>query len=174
MRLFRNGAVATVAAIASLTVTASVAPAEVKPDPYRTTAGSGSFTGDSVIGPSTCTLSKLVARAHGTRKGADVKVRGFEPATCEGVLTTARYDSAIPFRIRQGKVTGEISIVITHATGPGGECRYAGPVTGTIRNGGNTLSAAGTVTLQETLAGICAPDSDTTLRLKFPGARFGW
>src|SRR5688500_4640480 len=115
----KHAVAAALTAVLALVSTAGVAPAEVKPDPYRTSVGSGSFTGDSVIGPSTCALSELVARARSRGAGADVKVRGFEPATCEGIITTARYVEAIPFRIRRGKVTGQISIVITHATGPG-------------------------------------------------------
>src|SRR5829696_888343 len=153
MNIPRNGAAAALVAMASVALSAGVAPAKLTPNPYRTSVGTGSFTGDSVVGPSTCAMSKLVAKASGTGRGANVKVRGFE-AACTGVITTARYEKAIPFRIRRGAVSGKISILITNSFG--GECRYAGPVTGSIRKGAGTLKAAGTVTLRETVAAPCA------------------
>ncbi|MDW5597357.1 autotransporter [Conexibacter stalactiti] len=171
MTTLRHGALAAVTAIAALTLTATVASASVTPDPYRTSAGSGSFTGDSAVGSSTCTLSNLVADARGTRRGATVKIRGFD-AACAGVITAARYDRKIRFRIRHGAVTGTISIVITNVLG--GQCRYSGPVSGTIARGAGTVSATGTVTLGRTLVSPCAPDSRASLSVSFPGASFGW
>jgi hypothetical protein len=171
MKLSKRSAFAVVTAAACLAMTSAVAPAEVTPKRYNTSTGSGTFTGSSSVGPSTCTLSNLVATAKGTGNGAKIQVRGFQ-ASCTGVITAARYDQVIPFRIKRGEVTGTISIVITNAVG--GECRYRGPVFGSIRKNTDTVSAAGTVTLVETLASPCAPDSQTTLDVKFPGATFSW
>lgn len=171
MKILTRGAVAVVLAAASLAVPAAVSSASITPDPYSTSAGSGSFTGDSAVGSSTCTLSNLVAEAHGTRHGAKVKVLGFD-AACRGVITAASHDRKIRFRIRDGAVTGKISIVITNVLG--GQCRYSGPVTGTIADGAGTVSAAGTVTLQRTLVTPCAPDSRATLEVTLPGASIGW
>jgi hypothetical protein len=169
MNTLRHSGLAAATAIASLALSATVASASVTPDPYRTTAGSGSFTGDSSVGSSTCTLSNLVAEARGTRHGAKVRIRGFD-AACAGVITAASYDRKIRFRIRHGAVTGTISIVITNVLG--GQCRYRGPVTGTIASGAGTISAAGTVTLTRTLISPCAPDSRASLSVNFPGASF--
>jgi hypothetical protein len=171
MKIFKRGPVAAVLAAASFAVLAPSAPASVTPDPYSTTAGTGSFTGDSSVGSSTCTLSNLVAEARGRRRGAEVRIRGFD-AACAGVITAASYDRQIRFRIRDGVVTGRISIVIANVLR--GECRYAGDVTGTIARGAGTVAATGTVTLRRTLAAPCAPDSRATLSVSFPGASFGW
>lgn len=171
MNALQHGALAAAMAAASLAASATVASASIAPDPYRTTVGSGSFTGDSSVGSSTCTLSNLVADARGTRRGAKVRIRGFD-AACVGVITAASYDRKIRFRIRHGAVTGTISIVITNVLG--GQCRYGGPVSGTIANGAGTLSAAGTVTLTRTLAAPCAPDSRASLVVNLPGASVGW
>jgi hypothetical protein len=171
MKTSRNGILAAAIAAACLTATAAPAAASIAPDPYGTIAGHGSFTGDSAVGPSTCTLANLVARAHGTRHGAKVKVRDFD-ASCEGAITAASYDRTIRFRIRRGAVTGAISIVIANKFG--GVCRYAGPVAGTIASGTDTIEAAGTVTLRRTLTAPCAPDSRATLRVTLPGASISW
>lgn len=171
MRTPKPGAVATLIAAALISLPAALAPASVTPDPYKTKKASGSFTGDSVVGPSTCALSKVSATAQGTRRGADIQVRGFD-AACTGVINGAEADEEIPFRIRRGKVTGEISIVITNTLG--GECRYAGKMVGSIDEGDNRLAAAGTVNLVETVASPCAPSSNATVDLKFPKAGFGW
>lgn len=171
MKILKHGAAAAAMAAASLAATATFASASVTPDPYGTAVGSGSFTGDSSVGSSTCTLSNLVADAHGTRRGANVKIRGFD-ASCAGVITAARYDRKIRFRIRHGAVTGTISIVITNVLG--GQCRYRGQVTGTVARGAGTVTATGTVTLHRTLIAPCAPDSRATLIVSFPGAGFSW
>lgn len=171
MTTSRRGALAATLAAAALAATAAAASAAVTPDPYRTSAGSGSFTGESSVGSSTCTLSNLVAEARGTRRGARVRIHGFE-AACAGVITAASYDRTIRFRIRRGAVTGTISIVITNVLG--GQCRYSGPVSGTIAEGAGTVSATGTVTLARTLISPCAPDSRATLNVSFPGAAFDW
>jgi hypothetical protein len=173
MQIPQRGVIATVTAAVLLGAPAAVAPAKVAPEPYNTWDGSGNFTGDSAVGPSSCGMSNLVARARSARGGALVDVRTFD-AKCTGVITEAEPDEIISFRVRRGKVTGDISIVISHAVGPGGKCRYTGPVTGTARKGTGTVAAAGTVTLQETLAGVCAPDSKTTLKVKLPGAKLSW
>ncbi|ADB48937.1 hypothetical protein Cwoe_0502 [Conexibacter woesei DSM 14684] len=169
MKILTQGALAAVVAAAAIAVPAAAASASVAPDPYRTTVASGSFTGASRLGSSTCTLSNVVAKARSTWRGAKLKIKGFD-ASCEGVITAARYDSKIRFKIRDGAVTGTISIVITNYAG--GQCQYSGPVTGTVVRGGNELAAAGTVTLQRTLVAPCAPDSEATLSLRFPGATF--
>jgi hypothetical protein len=171
MKILKRGAVAAVLAVASFAVLAPLASASVTPDPYSTTVGSGSFTGDSSVGSSTCTLSNLVAEARGRRRGAKVKISGFD-ASCVGVITAARYDKKIRFRLRDGVVTGRISIVIANVLR--GECRYAGDVTGTIARGSGTVSATGTVTLRRTLVAPCAPDSRATLSVNLPGAGFSW
>lgn len=171
MTILTRGALAAAATAASLALSAAVAPASIAPNPYRTSAGSGSFTGDSAVGSSTCALSNVDAVAHGTRRGADVTIRGFD-ATCAGVITAARHDRRIRFRIRHGAVTGTISIVIANVLG--GQCRYRGPVTGTIADGTGTLSATGTVTLSRTLTPPCAPDSRASLVVSLPGASVRW
>jgi hypothetical protein len=172
MKILKQGAIPAVVALAAFAVPTLAASASVSPpDHYSTSEGSGSFTGDSRVGPSTCTLSNLTAKAHRTGHGAKVQVRGFD-ASCVGAITSARYDEPIHFQIKKGAVTGTISIVITNALG--GECRYRGPVTGSIANGASTLSATGTVTLRETLKAPCAPDSKATLKVTFPGASFSW
>lgn len=171
MQILTRGRVAAVIAAAALVAPAASASASMTPDPYWTTAGSGSFTGDSAVGSSTCTLANLVAGARGTPHGAKVTIHGFD-ASCAGVITAASYDRTIRFRIRRGLVTGRISIVIANLLG--GRCRYAGPVAGTIARGAGAISAAGTVTLRRTLATPCAPDSRATLNVTFPGAGFGW
>lgn len=171
MKILKHGTIPAVIAVAAFAVPTLGASASVSPDHYRTSEGSGSFTGDSRVGPSTCTLSNLTAQAHSTGRGAKVQVRGFD-ASCVGVITSASYDELIHFQIKEGAVTGTISIVITNALG--GECRYRGPVTGSIAKGASTLSAAGTVTLSETLKAPCAPDSKATLNVTFPGASFSW
>ena len=171
MRTLKHGSLATLIAAAPIALPAALAPASVTPDPYKTKKGSGSFTGDSVVGPSKCVLSKVAATANGTRRGADIEVTGFD-AACTGVINGAEPDEEIPFRIRRGKVTGDISIVITNTLG--GECRYAGKMTGSIDRGDNKLAAAGTVNLVEQLASPCAPSSNATVDLKFPKARFSW
>ncbi|REE95621.1 autotransporter [Thermomonospora umbrina] len=170
MKILKRGAFPAVVAVAALAVPTHAASASVSPpDRYSTSEGSGSFTGDSGVGSSTCTLSNLTAKAHRTGRTWKVRVRGFD-ASCVGVITSARHDGRIHFQIRKGAVTGTISIVITNALG--GECRYRGPVTGSIANGAGTLSATGTVTLRETLKAPCAPDSKATLKITFPGADF--
>lgn len=169
MKIVKLGAV--VVAAASLALPTAIASASVTPDPYSTSVGSGSFTGDSSVGSSTCTLSDLVADAHGTRRGAHVEIGGFA-ASCRGVITAASYDRTIRFRIRDGAVTGRISIVIANVLG--GQCRYRGQVTGSIARGAGTVSAAGTVTLRRTLVAPCAPDSRATLDVTLPGAGFDW
>ena len=171
MRFLKHGAVSSLTAAALIALPAALAPASVTPDPYKTRKGSGSFTGDSVAGPSECALSRLAATATGTRRGADIEVQGFD-ASCTGVINGAEPDEDIPFRIRRGKVTGEISVVITNVLG--GECRYAGRMTGSIEKGDNKLAAAGTVNLVEQLASPCAPSSNATVDLKFPKASFSW
>lgn len=171
MKIFKRGAVIAVSVAASFAVLVPSAAASVTPDPYSTTVGAGSFTGESSVGSSTCTLSNLVAEARGQRRGAIVRISGFD-ASCVGVITAARYDKEIRFRIRDGVVTGKISIVITNVLG--GECRYAGDVTGAIERGTGTVSATGTVTLLRTLVAPCAPDSKATLGVSFPGASFSW
>ncbi|QKW39164.1 hypothetical protein HUT06_38320 [Actinomadura sp. NAK00032] len=172
MKILKQGAIPAAAALAAFAMPAHAASASVsRPHHYSTSEGSGSFTGDSGVGPSTCTLAKLTATAHRTRHGANVQVRGFD-ASCVGVISTARYDEPIHFRIKKGAVTGMISIVIGNVLG--GECRYRGPVAGSIPNGADTLSATGTVTLGETLKAPCAPDSETALEVTFPGAGFHW
>lgn len=171
MKTSGNPVLAAAIAAACLAATVTPASASVTPDPYGTIAGHGSFTGDSAVGPSTCRLSNLVAHAHGTRRGAKVKVHAFD-ASCAGAITAASHDRTIRFRIRRGAVTGHISIAITNKFG--GQCRYAGAVAGTIARGADTISAAGTVTLRSTLAAPCAPDSRATLEVTFPGASFGW
>lgn len=171
MKTIEQGTLAAVIVAASLALSAADASAAVTPDPYATAAGSGSFTGDSAVGSSTCTLANLIADARGTPRGALVRIRGFD-ATCVGVITAARYDRTIRLRIRRGAVTGTISIVITNVLG--GQCRYRGPVTGTIASGTGTVTAAGTVSLRRTLATPCAPDSQATLIVSFPGAGFSW
>lgn len=171
MKILQHAAVAAVMAAASFAVPAAVASAAVTPDPYGTSVGSGSFTGDSSVGSSTCTLANLVADAHGTRRGAKLRIRGFD-AACAGVITAARYDRKIRLRIRHGAVTGTISIVITNVLG--GQCRYGGQVAGTVARGAGTVSATGTVTLLRTLTAPCAPDSRASLIVDFPGASFSW
>lgn len=171
MKKLERRAAAAVLAAALLAASATSASASVTPDPYATTAGSGSFTGDSAVGSSTCSLANLVADARGTRRGAKVRIHAFD-ASCAGVITAARHDRTIRFRIRRGAVTGTISIVIANLLG--GQCRYRGPVTGTIARGAGTISAAGTVTLRRTLISPCAPDSRATLNVTLPGAGFGW
>ncbi|MEW2357620.1 hypothetical protein [Spirillospora sp. NPDC029432] len=169
MKILKQGAIPAVAALAALALPATAASAS-PPRHYSTSEGSGGFTGDSSVGPSTCALANLTATAHRTGHGAKVRVSGFD-ASCAGVITSARYDAPIHFRIERGAVTGTVPIVITNALG--GECRYRGPVNGSVPNGSDTLSAAGTVTLRETLRAPCAPDSRSTLRVTFPGAAFG-
>ncbi|MFB4315877.1 hypothetical protein [Actinomadura sp. 21ATH] len=179
MKILKQGAVPAAVALAAFAMPAPAASASASvsapaPPPgrhYSTSEGSGRFTGDSSVGPSVCTLTNLAARAHRTRQGGKVWVRGFD-ASCAGVITAAGHDVPLHFRIRRGAVTGTISIVITNALG--GECRYRGPVTGSIANGADTLSATSTVTLRETLNAPCAPDSKATLEVTFPGAGFGW
>ena len=134
-------------------------------------AGGGSFTGDSAVGSSTCTLANLVADARGTRNGAKVRIDAFD-AACAGVITAARHDRTIRFRVRRGVVSGHISIVITNLLG--GVCRYAGPVSGTVARGSGTIAATGTVTLRRTVTAPCAPDSRATLNVGFPGLAIGW
>lgn len=171
MTSFKRSAVAAVLAAASAVAMAPSAAASVTPDPYATTQATGSFTGDSSVGSSTCTLTNVIAEARGKRRGAKVRIGGFD-ASCAGVITAASYDRPIRFRIRDGAVTGRISIVITNVLR--GQCRYAGDVAGTIGSGTGTLSATGTVTLRRTLGAPCAPDSRATLSLSFPGASFTW
>ncbi|MFG2003345.1 hypothetical protein ACGFNU_29720 [Spirillospora sp. NPDC048911] len=172
MKILKRGAIPAVVALAAFAgPTPAASPSVSPPARHSTFEGTGSFTGDSIVGPSTCTLSHVTAKAHRTRHGAKVRVRGFD-ASCAGVITSARYAPPIHFQIKRGAVTGTISIVITNALG--GECRYRGPVTGAIANGADTLSAAGTVTLRKTLKAPCAPDSKATLKLTFPGAGFSW
>lgn len=171
MKLLTRSRLAAATAAACLVLPAASASAAITPDPYETTAGSGVFTGDSIVGPSDCTLANLVASARGTWRGAKVEVRGFD-AACTGAITAARYDRTIRFRVRRGFVTGRISIVIENRYG--GRCRYAGPVAGTIPRGAGTLTAAGTVTLRRTFATPCAPDSSATLSVTLPGASFSW
>jgi hypothetical protein len=170
MKILEQGAIPAVVALAAFAVpTFAASASDSPPDRYSTSQGSGSFTGDSSVGSSTCSLANLTAKAHRTRHGWKVRVGGFD-ASCVGVITSARYDERIRFQIEKGAVTGTISIVITNALG--GECRYRGPVTGSIPHGVSTLSATGTVTLRETLNAPCAPDSTATLKVTFPGADF--
>jgi hypothetical protein len=171
MTILHHGALAAAITAASFALPTALASASLTPDPYATAAGSGSFTGSSSVGSSTCTLSNLVADARGTRHGANVRIRAFD-AACAGVITAARHDRTIRLRIRDGAVTGTISIVITNVLG--GQCRYRGQVDGTVEQGTGTVSAAGTVTLRRTLTDPCAPDSRATLIVNFPGASFGW
>ncbi|MGI5171214.1 hypothetical protein ACQEU3_43375 [Spirillospora sp. CA-253888] len=172
MKILKQGAAPLVAVLAAFAAPMPVASASVSSHGhYSTSEGSGSFTGDSDVGPSTCALTNLAAKAHRTRHGAKVRVRGFD-ASCVGVITSARHDGPTRFQIRRGAVTGTISIVITNVLG--GECRYRGPVAGSIANGADTLSATGTVTLRRTLKAPCAPDSKATLKVTFPGAGFSW
>ncbi|MFI6515427.1 hypothetical protein ACIBF1_07680 [Spirillospora sp. NPDC050679] len=172
MKILKQGAVPAVAVLAALAAPAPAASASASPPRhYSTSEGSGSFTGDSSVGPSTCALSNLTAKARRTGHGAKVRVQGFD-ASCVGVITSAGHDEPTRFRISRGAVTGTISIVITNVLG--GECRYRGPVAGSIANGADTLSATGTVTLRKTLKAPCAPDSRATLKVTFPGAGFSW
>ncbi|MFC9970706.1 hypothetical protein ACFVH6_07360 [Spirillospora sp. NPDC127200] len=172
MKILKQGAVPVVAVLAAFAAPTPAASASASPSHrYSTSEGSGGFSGDSSVGPSTCALSNLAAEARRTGHGAKVRVRGFD-ASCVGVITSARHDEPTRFRIRRGAVTGTISIVITNVLG--GECRYRGPVAGSIANGADTLSAAGTVTLRKTLKAPCAPDSKAALEVTFPGAGFGW
>ncbi len=171
MRTIAQSVVAAGAAAVCLAAAPAHAAATLAPDPYATTAGSGSFTGDSAVGSSTCVLANLVADAHGTRRGAHVRVRDFD-ASCTGVITAASRDRTIRFRVRRGVVTGTISIVIANVLG--GQCRYRGEVTGTIASGSVRLTAAGTVTLRRTVSAPCAPDSRATLVVELPGAAVSW
>lgn len=171
MKTLQRRVVAAAIAAACLAAAATPAAASITPDPYSTSAGGGSFTGDSAVGSSTCTLANLVADARGTRHGAKVRIRAFD-AACAGVITAASHDRTIRFRVRHGVVAGRISIVITNLLG--GVCRYAGAVSGTAASGSGTLAAAGIVTLRRTVTAPCAPDSRATLNVSFPGLAFGW
>lgn len=173
MKILKRGLVVAATAAASVAFLAGSASAAITPDPYSTTAGTGSFSTSSLLGPGGCRLGGMTANATGTATGATGTISALTASGCTGTITAARYSGPITVSINRGAVTASVQLLINNVVG--GACSYAGTLTGSIANGGNTATMSGSMRLVTTLSGFCSSSATvTSLSATFPGASVTW
>lgn len=142
---------------------------KLKPDPYETSEGTGIVGLRTLYGPASCLIRDAEIRATGTDHGARGTVDGFAVSDCSGIVVSGAFSSPISFEIERGAVTMAFSVGLESIFG--GQCVYAGTLTGTIPDGGDVMSVTGTASLTRTVSGWCEASYSTSVELALPGAR---
>lgn len=178
MRLTRVLCRVVAAAAVCTTLFGGSASAAISPDPYVSTADTGSFTSRSAFGTSSCSISAAIVRLVGTTGGASGTIEGLSLSNCRGLALTATAglvtaSAPVHVTIDRGVVTlRDLRLLISNIMGHA--CLYQGDLTGTIVNGGRYLLGANpSLRLVQALGTSCYTGLDINVSLNL-GASISW
>lgn len=163
MKLFVRGLMVAVMALASIAFAATTASADIDPDPYLTTAGTGSFTAESPLGESVCVLTGISVHGEGLTDGGTFTVLSAE-FDCSGVVITGTVLSGT-VAVRSGAVAATLNVLVTTIVGL---CLYTASLTGS-QTGPGSITASGGAGTPVTLFGFCSTNPTVRLAVVLPG-----
>lgn len=168
MQFIKRGLAVGAVVASSIAIFAGSASATLSPNPYSSTSDSGSFTSNTALGTSRCSVSGINLRLSGTGTGATGSVTALTVSGCSGAITGASASlvtSANPIGVTlsSGTVTlTNVNLLIRNILG--GSCLYRGTLTGTYTTPTRSITARNAAfPLFQTLSGFCSSTADANL-----------
>lgn len=173
MKILKRGLVLAAMTFASVAALSGSASATLVPNPYSSTTDTGSFTSNTILGPSACSIRGININLRQVTTSPLLiggSVTGLTVFGCSGAITAASAAlvttlNPIGIQISGGVITlTNVSLLITNSIG--GNCLYRGTLTGAYRQG----TATRTITARNTafggltrLSGTCSTTADANL-----------